>query len=195
MYKIALIDDHEIVLDALEIKLNNVDEFTVVFKSKSGDDFLNFLKSENVDLLILDLNMPNEDGIQVAKRILKLYPNQKIIILSTFNSEVIKRLAMSIGILQILPKTISFENLINEINKSISNDSINLPIDTSKILTKRQHEILKHLANGKTAKEIGNELFISEHTVRAHKVDMMEKFGITNPAELIKYAVQIGLIS
>lgn len=195
MYKIALIDDHEIVLDALENELNNTNEFTVVFKSKSGDDFINFLKSENVDLLILDLNMPNEDGIQIAKRILKSYPNQKIVILSTFYSDVIKRLASSIGVCKILLKSISVKDLIVEIKETLLNEKTVKEAETSQILTKRQYEILKHLAEGKTAKEIGEELFISEHTVRAHKVDMMEKFGVTNPVELIKFAVQTGLIS
>lgn len=195
MYKIALIDDHEIVLNALENELSYSEELIISYKSRTGHDFIDFLKSNPIDLLILDLNMPNEDGIQKAKKILKQFPSLKIIILSTFYSDVIKRLVLSIGVYKILPKTILVKNLIEEIKDVLRQENPELQEETTQMLTKRQYEILKYLAEGKTAKEIGDKLFISEHTVRAHKVDMMEKFGIENPIELIKFAVQTGLIS
>ena len=209
--KICLTDDHKIVYEGISSFLLGNEEFELVNHSESGKDLLKNLKTNNPDILLLDIKMPGLSGIQLAKIISKDYPNIKIVFLTSNDDEGSLNEAVKAGGLGYLLKDISEEEFLTAMkkiksgekyfSKGIQNALFNNYTKTitendefhDNIITQREVEIIKHIAEGCSYKEIGERLFISKRTVETHKKNIMEKLGFSNTVEIVKYAILNGI--
>lgn len=210
MIKIILVDDHKIVLDGLKALLSTSDELEIIGDAQNGLILLHQLKTLQPDLILLDIGMPVMDGIEAATKVKKQYPDVKILILSTYADKAKIKKMLSIGVDGYILKDSDKQALLNAIKTVTSSDqkyydhrvtdvimNSYQPKKTSTkvpLLTKRELEITKLIAQGKSTKEIAQELFISPLTVDTHRKNIFSKLGIRKVARLIQYAIQEGLL-
>lgn len=201
--KILLADDHTIILDGLKVVLSNEPQFEVIGTVENGEEVLSFTKNNMVDVAVLDINMPVMDGLTCARILKKEHPDTKIIILTmypqrSFTDEIIK-----IGVDGCLLKNNTGQELITAIHRVMEGKSYYDQIksfrsDAEEVtqykLTKRELEIIKCLVDGLKSYEISEKLFISEHTVRTHRKNILKKTGVASTAHLVRYAVENKLV-
>jgi DNA-binding NarL/FixJ family response regulator len=202
--KVLLVDDHQLVLEALNLVIQKNTDFTVVGKFNNADDAIIFCKNNEVDVIMLDMFMPNENGIEVTKIFKRKFPDSKVVILSMNDDESIIIKAYKVGadayLLKNIDKQELFEALV-QVNQGeayypkafspnlrfiLSNKKYNLSkVSKKKLITLRERDIIKELLNGKSYKEIGDKLFISARTVNTHITNIYKKMGVKNAIELI----------
>lgn len=215
---ILLVDDHELFLEALEMIINLEDDCQVIGKLNNGKELLTFLQNEDkpdVDVLVLDINMPELDGIQTLTELQKLENDFHIIILSSMSDTRIVHEAMKKGAEGFLCKKCARKEIIQAIRAVTNNESyfgetinkeilLNLkPGKRKKIhddpfmlnqLTDREMDVLKLIALEYTSKEISEQLFIAQSTVDTHRKNIIEKLKVKNSVGLGKIAVKNNLI-
>jgi DNA-binding NarL/FixJ family response regulator len=211
--KILLADDHEIVREGLRNLLEKQEGFEVVAEAEDGLTAVKKAKKLSPDLIIMDIGMPDLNGIEATRQILAESPHIKIIALSMhaetrFVSEMLKA-----GASAYLLKDSAFEELIQAIQASRSNKIYLSPSIAEKviknyitsfpresfspfsILTQREREVIQLIAEGKSTKKIASLLFLSIKTIETHRQNIMEKLDLHSVAELTKYAIREGLTS
>lgn len=208
MINILIADDHKVLRDGFISIFENVDDFNVVASVNNGKEVLKALSSTPVDVVLMDINMPELNGVEACKKISKKYPKVKVVALSMYReSSFVKRMKQN-GAKGYLLKDDSAETIIDaihEINKGKEYYSDQLKYhlysevfhekrSNSTVITKREKEVLQLIANGMTNKEIGKKLFVSDHTIISHRKNLIEKFSAKNTAELVKLAVEKGVI-
>lgn len=208
--KIIIADDHTMFLEGITSLLNNVSEIEIVGKAVNGKEVLLLLEKTKTDIIVLDISMPEMDGIEVTKIIKKKYSNLKILILSTHsNSQMIAKL-IRIGIDGYLLKNAEKDELLYAIQKInlgetyfskevaiIHNEyetNLKQNLATTTELSNREKEILILIAKQYTAAEIAEKTFISLNTVNTHKRNLLSKLNVKNAAGLVKYAIELGLL-
>ena len=207
MKKLLLADDHEIVLDGLSKILEAEDGLEVVGKARNGKDVLSYLTRHSVDIVCADIEMPEMDGIELAREVKRNYPDTKILILSMYNRpELVKQLA-DIGVDGFVKKDAGKMELLLAIEHLSNNDTYYSQhftqslIESQKIpqleidLTDRELEVLQLLAEGKNTSEVAETLFISTHTVQSHRKNLLAKFGVHNTPSLLKEATKARFIT
>lgn len=209
MIKVILADDHQIVIDGLKILINQEKDIQIVGEALNGKDLLKQLSCKEVDVLVLDIEMPVMDGIEATSKVKKDYPNIKILILSMYdNEEFIKKLIQA-GASGYILKNRGKEELINAIRrisegKNYFGDAvINILLEELKRpatrsneekirLTKREGEVLKLIAEGLSTPQIALKLHIANSTVETHRRNLIEKLNVSNSKTLIRYAIDNG---
>lgn len=205
IWKIILADDHQIVLDGLQEILETVPEFKVTGQAKNSRVLLSLLGEQPPDLILLDLNMPGKDGLEMLEEIKARFPAVKILVLTMYNSPEIVRRALSLGADGYLLKDHGRDELIFAMREVLAGrhfvseqvkhhaDETREPFrdhfSTKTTLTEREREILRLIANSYTNKEIGDKLFISEFTVATHRRNLKRKLHADNTADLIRFAL------
>ena len=210
--KVILVDDHQIVKDGIKAAINVSNIATVIGEASNEKELLVLLKDLKPDIIIMDISMPGSSGLEITKKISNKY---KIIIFSAHTEAETVINALKVGAKGFLPKDVMREELIESIScvhngedyisEDISNrilvnyvktdDSYDHLKNTGlEALTKREIEILRHIAEGATYKEIADKLFISFRTVETHKTHIMQKLQMKNLADLIKFAIKNKLI-
>ncbi|WP_420576103.1 response regulator [Ekhidna sp.] len=200
--KIVLADDHQIVIDGLKLVLSSREDFNVIGEAANGLEVLDFLKNNKADVVVLDINMPEMDGIKCAKRIKATYPEVKVIILTMYAQKSFVEEIVKIGIDGCLLKNNTGKELSDAIarvqsGKSYYDQIQNFSKEESKqnyTLSDREIEIIRKLGDGMTSSQIANELYISEHTVKTHRKNILKKLDLHSSSELIQYALNIGII-
>lgn len=197
--KVLLADDHTIILDGLHMVLSNDEEIEVIGTAGNGDEVLAFLERNKTDLIVLDINMPKMDGITCARILKKEFPWIKIIILTMYPQRSFVDEIIKIGIDGCLLKNNTGKELIEAIKRVMNGKSY---FDTLKSftdekdevfqfkLTKRELEIIKCLADGLSSPQMAEKLFISEHTVRTHRKNILKKTGMASTSQLVRYATE-----
>ena len=211
MTEIILIDDHKIVRDGIRMLLESSDKNKIIGEYDSFTQFTDSQSKKIPDVYILDISMPDINGIEACKKIKTENPNAKIIILSMYNNEEFVLKAISAGANAYLPKNISKRELLNAVEKvangeeyfaeeiqkiiirSMMQKSNSIDVPKLNILSKREVQLLKLIVEGRTNKEIADELFISVRTVESHKNHIMVKLELKNQVELIKFAIKEGI--
>lgn len=211
MTEIILIDDHKIVRDGIRMLLESSDKNKIIGEYDSFMQFTDSQSKKIPDVYILDISMPDINGIEASRIIKTENPNAKIIILSMYNNEEFVLKAISAGANAYLPKNISKRELLNAVEKvangeeyfaediqkiiirSMVQKSNSIDVPKLNTLSKREVELLKLIVEGKTNKEIADELFISVRTVESHKNHIMVKLELKNQVELIKFAIKEGI--
>lgn len=205
MTKVFIVDDHNVVIEGILSLLQNSDENVVVGTAQNATNCLYFLEKNKVDVILMDINLPDMNGIDLCKEVKKTYSEIKILALSTFNQISYINKMMSNGASGYLLKNITKDELqqaiytvmegrtyhsfeVNEIIKIAKNNARSLPI-----LTKRETDILKLVAAGLTNPQIGEKLFISTDTVDSHRKNLHSKLGVNNTAMLVRYAIENAL--
>ncbi|MBO9693673.1 response regulator transcription factor [Chryseobacterium sp.] len=203
---IIIVDDHPIVIEGLRTMLNSQSFFNVSGSFTSGAETLKFIRSQIVDIILLDITLPDANGTELCREIKKTSPNTSVIMFSNRSERSIIMQSIQNGASGYLLKNTSIDELVvcirgalsgdivfcNETKQIISRPSQNdLPIPR---LTKREKQILQMVAQGKTSNMIAEELFLSPLTVDTHRKNLLQKFQAKNSTELINRAIQQHMI-
>lgn len=207
MINVIIADDHQIVLDGLKSLLEREKDICPVGEALNGFELLAQLEKKQVDVAVIDIDMPRMNGIETTKEIRTRFPDVKVLILSMYNdNEYIKQL-VEVGASGYILKNKGKEELVNAIKKIASGseylgediiktimEEMKRPKKTfndNKIpLTKREIEVLKLIAHGCTTPQIADKLCIAHSTVETHRRNLIDKLGVANSKELIRYAIE-----
>lgn len=205
--RVILADDHKMFIDGVHAFLKETENIEILDIAHNGEDVLKLLKKyHTVDVLVLDINMPKMDGIEVTKEIKKIYPKTQILIVSMHDKRQYIIELMRLGIAGYVLKDKSSEQLVNAIyNVSRGQTHFSLDIldkirtidlvDREKVLlTEREEEVLCCIADGLSSQKIAEKLFISVSTVHVHRKHLLKKTGKENAAQLVRYAIRHGYI-
>jgi DNA-binding NarL/FixJ family response regulator len=213
--KVLLCDDHKLIRDGIEAMLLNTEDIEVIGSVSSGEDAVNEVRQNKPDLILMDIMMGGMTGIEATRWIKGFEPTIKIILVTMEISKEYVSAGIKSGVDGYLPKDIDKETLLEALRTVYQggrffNDAImklvfedfysheklkSLDKKLPNELTKREYEILGLVASGKTNKELAETLFISIKTVETHKTNILEKLGLKNTAELVKYAIKNNIIS
>lgn len=208
--RLAIIDDHAVVIDGLKTMLNAFENLDVVFTTQSGKELLAQFQTETPDVLLMDIQMPEINGIDLCKQIVRQHPTVKIIAFSSFDdSNYVKQIFRS-GAKGYLLKNADKQTIVKAV-ETVMQDEEYMDETIKKILlqesltgqrrsiyevplTKREKEILKLIAEGLSSQEVADKLFISLRTVETHRLNINQKLDVKNTAGLVKEAIKRGLI-
>ncbi|MFW0718312.1 response regulator [Pedobacter sp. N23S346] len=197
----AIVDDHPIVIEGLKNMLKNEPNIEVVGGFQNGAEILSYLETGNVDLILLDITLPDMNGMELCLEIKKKYRSVIVLILSNRTERSIVVQTIQNGASGYLLKNSSLDELrlciaeavkgsicySKEVMEILSRPSRNELIAAPR-LTKREKQILELIAQGKTSQTIGEELFLSPLTIDTHRKNLLQKFQVRNVAELIMSA-------
>ncbi len=204
---IVIADDHKIFLEGLTSLLEDLKEIKIIATAADGQEVLEILEKNKVDVVITDINMPGMDGMKLTKEIKKKYPDIKILALTMHNEASIISTMIKNGISGYLLKDTGKEELLDAIiavaagETFFSNEVKSTLLSGKKRstssrpdLSDREIDILKLIAAEFTQQQIADKLFISPHTVIFHRRKLLHKFDVKNTAGLIKAAADKGFL-
>lgn len=203
---VFIIDDHQMLIDGIKALLLNESEFKIVGEALRSTEAIDRVKKMDVDVMITDINMPEMNGIQFANAIRRIKPEQKILALSMFGDKAVITDMIDAGVKGYVLKNTGKQELITAL-KLIANggtyfsgdvakelNRVDDSIDKRYILTPREREIVRYVAQGLSHTEIGDKIHISPRTVDTHRTNIMRKLEVHSIAELIKIALQLKII-
>lgn len=212
MIKVVIADDHQMFIDGIKALLVNEKSIQVVGEALNGKKVLDLLEQQQADIMLLDVNMPEMDGIEATRIIRQRFPSVKILMLTMYNNTEFIFGLMNAGASGYILKNTGKTELLEAIHAVFSgktfyskevSDSIlqNLPKNPGEKkleevhLTEREKEVLKLIAQEFNTQEIAAQLFISTNTVETHRKNLLSKLHAKNIAGLVKFAIQTGLVS
>lgn len=215
LIRLLLIDDHSVVREGLKMLIESRNGFKIIGEAENGAAALKILEKHEADMILLDLDLGSENGLDLLPKLLAVTENVKVLVLTGTRNEENHRRAILLGAMGIVQKEKASEHLIKAIEKvfdgevwydrtkmgSVFADMLSsgknkdLSSDEAKIatLTDRELEVIHWIALGLKNKPIGEKLFISETTVRHHLTAVFGKLGVSSRLELIIYAFKHGL--
>lgn len=208
--KIAIADDHQMVLDGLQLIISQESSLQMIGTAHNGQEILDLLAKEKVEVLLLDINMPIMNGIDTMKIVGKKYPNLAVLGLSMLDDTIVIKKLVKYGARGFLLKNSGKDKIIeaiNEIhegrkyfdkaiiNKLLENDNTK-SVGTSLFpkLSRREKEILNLIIQEHTTQEIADKLFISFGTVETHRRNIINKLGVRNTAGMVRVALEYQLL-
>lgn len=210
MIKVAITDDHPLVINGLRAMLETQANFEVVACYTNAAETKMHIGNDQPDVLLLDINLPDQDGSQLCTELKKHWPTIKIIALSTYNQAAIVKNIMGKGANGYILKSSDKAELIKaliavatgneylhpEILKVLLEDTLHHRSSQGFIpkLTRREKEVLKLIINELTTQEIADQLCLSPKTVETHRMNLVQKLGVRNIAGLVKMAIEKGLV-
>lgn len=202
--KVFITDDHYMVIEGIRSILQNEQEIEWIGHASNADSCLAYLQQHQPDVILMDINMPGMNGIDLCKIVKEKYPNIFVVGLSTFNQQSFIHKMMDNGASGYVLKNATQQELMEAITtvakgKTYLSDeaaSVLKKNDTTDIplITRREKEVLELIAEGLTNIEIAEKLFISSATVDTHRKNLLIKFQTKNTASLVKTAMQLQLI-
>ena len=215
--KVLIVDDHRLLRDGLAALLKQAPDIEIVGSVPSGEEAINIFPTLRPDVILMDIMMGGMTGIEATRWVKEQDSHVKVILISSEIKKELVTAGIQCGIDGYLPKDVDFNVLCDAIrtvrgggryfNEAITNlvfedfyqkkkltntqGKVTLPND----LTKREQEVLALVASGKSNQEVADDLFISIKTVDTHKNHILDKLGLKNTAELVKYAIKNTLIS
>lgn len=207
--KILICDDHKIVRDGLKQILRQLQEVTLIEEAGDGKAAYNHLQKGSFDILLLDISLPDQNGLEILKSVKEKWPLTNVLILSMHPQEQYALRALKLGASGYLTKDTASEELLLAVKK-ISNGgkyisqalaenlAFNLNDDKNRqkheMLSAREFDIMIRLSNGKSLQEIASELFISNKTVSTYRSRIMDKMELNKNTELTRYCIENKLI-
>lgn len=204
---VLIVDDHPVVVEGLRSLLGQLPSIEVAGSAANAFEAMALLKGHVVDIVLLDINLPDVSGIDLCKKIKKEFPAIKILGISTFADRSYISRMIANGAAGYLIKSATAEEIAEAIRTvlqgkiylsleldHIGRPSTALPAGGLPMLTKREKEVLQLISEGFTNGEIAAKLFISHLTVDSHRKNLLTKLGVANTAALIRLAVEQGLI-
>jgi DNA-binding NarL/FixJ family response regulator len=200
---IMLVDDHPLVRDGLRARLEAVPHFRVVAEADSGAEALALAGSTRIDLVLMDITMRDGSGIEATGRLTANYPDIAVLILSMHDKLEYVTQAMQAGARGYVLKDAPGKDIVLAIDTVMAGGiyystavarQLARPAAQDNQLTSREQEVLRHIANGESNKQIAKALDLSVRTVETHRLNIKRKLGIEGQAELIKFAVQHGRV-
>mgnify|MGYP001799390506 CR=1 FL=1 len=204
--KILLADDHQMIIDGFKSILEKDPAIEVIREASDGEEVLEILKMEPFDVLVLDINMPKLNGIDVMKAVRRHYPKTKVLVLSMYADEYNITELLENGASGYILKGEGIDTLKEAVkqvyeggeyiqgevlktylkSKSVDPNSSRTP------LTKRERQILSLIGYGKSTRQIADELFIAHSTVDTHRRNLIDKLGVKGTKDLIRFAMKNG---
>ena len=199
---VLVVDDHALVRTGVAKIVDHEPDLDVVAEAANGVEALAAFDAHRPDVTLLDLRMPVMEGVEVVRQIRERDPNAKVIVLTTYDTDDDISRALKAGAKAYVLKDISADDLIQCIHDVLAGKTYLAPAAAAKLaegltrvqLTPRELSTLRHMADGKTNKEIANNLGISERTVKTHLGHLFEKLGVTSRTEAVKVASRRGLV-
>jgi len=209
-----IVDDHPLFREGVKTLIEQIPCFTVVGEAGNGEEALALAKALKPDLVLLDLSLPDQSGVEVTRKMRTCLPDTRIIIVSMHSKVELITKAFQAGAMGYVVKESATEKLV-ECLKAVSNGEYFLDASLSQkvvsklvkssvrasdldsryqSLTRREQEVLRLVVEGLSAKEIGGRLFISPKTVENHRTNIMNKLDLHSTMELVRYAAKLGLI-
>jgi DNA-binding NarL/FixJ family response regulator len=212
--RILLADDHTVIRSGLRLLLEQQEDFKVVAEASDGREAVALVAKHHPDVAILDIGMPQLNGIEATRQILSAEPATQVVILSMHTDEGYVLRALKAGARAYILKNSAEADLMRAVRSVAEGKSFFSPViskmlledyvrqirdkqveDSYDLLTPREREILQLLAEGRTNKEVANILHLSVYTVDAHRGNILQKLNLHGVPELILYAVRKGIIS
>jgi DNA-binding NarL/FixJ family response regulator len=204
---ILIVDDHPMVVAGLQQLLSQLEGMHVAATACNAFDAMALLREQPVDVILLDINLPDINGIDLCKKIKKEFPEIKILGISTFSERSYISRMIENGASGYLIKSASAEEIASAI-QTVLGDRLYLSLSMEHLLqpssrapsgvlpalTRREKEVLRLIAEGLTNPQIAGKLFISPLTVDSHRKNLLTKFSVNNTASLIRIAVKQGLL-
>ena len=205
--RVVIVDDHPLVIEGLKALLKFNQDIKVVFTCDNGEALKAYLKNNLVDIVLLDINLPNESGVDICKQLSTQYPEVAIIGLSTYGEYSIVNQMIVNGAKGYLLKNVTETELVKAIKKvyvgkhyygeeiqEVLANAIFHRQEAKPRLTSREKQILKLIVDGHTNNKIADELFISPLTVETHRRNLMKKMKASNTASLVKIAIKESMV-
>ena len=212
-FDVLLVDDHKIMRDGIKAILNRSSEFRVAGEAENGTDAVQFVKKFRPQLVLMDIGLPGLNGVETTAEILRYQPDCKIVILSMYDDEHSVVSAVRSGARAFILKRASDNDLLEALRMVAAGSMYLSPQVSDCLLTRiqkgdlearetpklleslspREVQVLRHVADGKTSKEIAVMLDLREQTVRSYRKTMMKKLGVNNVAGLTQLALSTGL--
>ncbi|MDP3723231.1 MAG: response regulator transcription factor [Candidatus Omnitrophota bacterium] len=213
MISVVIADDHDLIREGIKTILRSHSEYRVVGEAVDGEEALNHVKQLKPDVLLLDITMPKQSGLDLIEQVHHLCPSTKIIVISVHRSHLYITKALKLGVKGYLHKDNATEDLLPALRRVTAGstylsagvaDSLaeqvaqrepgGAAIPREVALTEREADIVRLVVEGKTAKEIARALFISPRTVENHKQTILKKLGLRRTSDLIKHAITHRLV-
>jgi len=211
MISILIADDHDIIREGIKSVLLEHSQYKVCAEAVDGEDALNSVEKFKPDVLLLDISMPKLSGLDIIERVKRVSPQTKIIMITVHKMGAYLLKALRRGVNGYINKENVVEELIpaltylasgktylgttvSEYLAGIMSDSGKDTLSNAKILNEREQDVLRLVAEGKTAKEAADILFISRRTVENYKNNILKKLNLHRTSDLIKYAIEHKII-
>ncbi|MFE5326025.1 response regulator [Embleya sp. NPDC056575] len=210
--RILLADDHALVRRGVRLILDGEPDLAVVAEVDNGAEAVARLRTRDVDLAILDIAMPRMTGLQAARELARRQPDLRILLLTMYDNEQYFFEALRVGASGYVLKSVADRDLVEACHAAMRGESFIYPGAVTalvrdylerarqggrlpaRLITNREEEVLKLVAEGHTSKEIADLLVISAKTVERHRANMLQKLGLRDRLELTRYAIRAGLI-
>ena len=209
MIKIMLVDDHDLVRTGLKRLINDVDGFRVVTEASSGEEAILNAKSNDLDLVLMDINMPGIGGLESTKKLLQLKPGLKIIGVTMHDDEIFPQRLLKAGAVGYLTKGSDIDEMIHAIREVMANrryicpdiaqqialtQTLDFEISPFESLSERELQVMIMLMDGQKVNGISDKLSLSPKTVSTYRHRLYLKLGVNNDMELARLALQHGFI-
>jgi DNA-binding NarL/FixJ family response regulator len=216
MIKIAIADDQELVRSGIRMILEGEPDMQVVGEAASGQQAFELVQREPVDVLLMDVRMPGEDGISATRRILAQPDPTRVLMLTTFDLDQYVYDALSAGASGFLLKDMSGEDIVTAVRQAArGSDTLLAPAVTRRLiqrfagsrpvarssaaelstLTHREMDVLRDVARGMSNAEIAAHLFVAETTVKTHVARLLMKLGLRDRVQVVVFAYESGLVA
>lgn len=205
--RVMIVDDHELLRLGLKVILEEAPGVQLVGEASDGNHAVTLMSEQQPDVILMDISMPEMDGINATRSISKQYKNARIIILSNYTDGTFVRAALEAGAISYLRKDISREGLIRAIRDAYVGkptlasivaqeliETLRNPEDTDYKLSPAEQEILKAVAHGLSNVQIANKLVVSTSTVKKHVSSILTKLKVNNRAEASAWAVRHNMV-
>jgi len=209
---VLIADDHDIIRKGLKSILDQRPEYKVICEAQDGQEALEKTEKLKPDILLLDITMPKISGLDIIEQVKRRSPLTKIIVISVHNMSAYILKAFKAGAKGYLIKENAADELLLALRRvqagrtylsptaseflvdEITKDGIDKLLKKEELITQREHDVLRLVAEGKSAKEIGRVLFISPRTVENYKNNLLKKLNLHKSSDLIKYALEHKLV-
>jgi DNA-binding NarL/FixJ family response regulator len=202
--KVLLVDDHALVRRGFRRMLEDEPSIQVIGEASDGAEAMKRAEELHPDVIVMDCALPQVNGIEATRQILKKMPDTSILMLSMHSEDTLVRQALEAGARGYILKNAMDLDLVSAIKKVAEGKTVldpqisrggTLKGERDTGLTQRELEILQHIVAGKSNKEIATELNLSVNTVSVHRANIMDALGIHKTAELVVYAIRNGLVN
>jgi DNA-binding NarL/FixJ family response regulator len=202
-----IVEDHQMVAEALAHALVDESDISVIGIRASGGEAREFLRRESVDVVLMDYHLPDADGVQVARQVLRDHPATHVVMVTAAGDRKVLSAALSAGCSGFISKTDSLVHLPNAIRSAVSGTAALSPglinkliepaggSDDASGLTRRERDVLRLFAQGWTADDIAEQIYVSPNTLRNYVAKINQKLGTRSRYEAVATAVRLGLVT
>jgi two-component system, NarL family, response regulator NreC len=211
--RVLIADDHAILRSGLRMLIDSQTDMTVVAEARSGNEAIQLAKKTSPQVAILDVTMPERGGLYAIQEILKQNPNTRVLLLTMHEEVAYLRTALAAGATgYVLKKSVDADllsairavhkgrtyvdaELASELIQPIMPESVRSKAKLTEVLSERELQVLKLVAEGFSSREIAQQIFVSVKTVETYRGRFAEKLGLTSRADIVRYALETGLLT